>query len=93
MGLKSGRVAVPGAFQVSLGVTQGAYETWALGQNYVSYLLDTDGIYKIQRQMVGIEMDLAWQINRAWGLKLAPALRMDGVLSPTRRPGWCPATG
>src|SRR6185503_10342607 len=30
---------------------------------------EADGIYKLQRQ-VSLQLDLAWQLNQAWGLKL-----------------------
>jgi hypothetical protein len=66
--LKAVRVAEAGSFQASLGVAHSVQESWALGNRF-AFLRDADGIYKLQRR-VDLQMDLAWQWNQAWGLKL-----------------------
>jgi hypothetical protein len=66
--LKAVRVATPGSLQASLGVVHSVHESWALGDRF-AYLRDADGLYKEQRR-VGLQLDLAWQWDPAWGLKL-----------------------
>ncbi len=66
--LRAVRVAQPGGFQASLGVSHAVEETWALGDRSV-LINDIDGSTKVGRQ-VDLRFALAWQWDRAWGLKV-----------------------